>query len=90
MRLIDADALKKSLEKLWDAHDDQDFANKDVWREIENAPTIEPEKRMVTANYLGHQIYKCQCGFYLRQLIDGKKVNYCPICGGKLDWSENE
>ena len=44
MRLIDGDALKKNLERLWNIHDDQDFANKDVWREIENAPTIEPDK----------------------------------------------
>lgn len=47
MRLIDADALKKTLIKLWDVHDDQDFANKDVWREIENAPTIEPERKWI-------------------------------------------
>lgn len=48
MRLIDADALEKSLEKLWNVHDDQDFANKDVWREIENAPTAEPERRWIS------------------------------------------
>ena len=90
MRLIDADALEKSLEKLWNVHDDQDFANKDVLREIEKAPTIDPEKRTVKVNYLGFQVYKCECGFYLRQLIDGKQVNYCPICGCKLDWREDE
>ena len=39
-RLIDADALSKALEKRWNVDDDQDFANKSVWRELENAPTI--------------------------------------------------
>lgn len=39
-RLIDADALTKALEKRWNVDDDQDFANKSVWRELENAPTI--------------------------------------------------
>lgn len=41
MRLIDADALKAVLVPLWNCHDDSDFANKDVWRELENAPTID-------------------------------------------------
>ena len=40
-RLIDADALSKRLEALWNVHDDQDFANKDVWQELENAPSID-------------------------------------------------
>ena len=41
MRLIDEDALKAALVPLWNCHDDSDFANKDVWRELENAPTID-------------------------------------------------
>lgn len=47
MRLIDADALKRNLERLWDMHDDYDFSNKDVWQEIENAPVIEPERKWI-------------------------------------------
>lgn len=39
-RLIDADRLIKALEKQWNVDDDQDFANKTVWREIESAPTV--------------------------------------------------
>ena len=39
-RLIDADRLIKALEKQWSVDDDQDFANKTVWREIESAPTV--------------------------------------------------
>lgn len=41
IRLIDADALSKRLQKLWNIHDDTDFANKDVWHELENAPAID-------------------------------------------------
>ena len=41
MRLIDADALTKKLQHLWNIHDDVDFNNKDVWDELENAPTID-------------------------------------------------
>ena len=41
MRLIDADALTKKLQHLWNIHDDVDFNNKDVWNELENAPTID-------------------------------------------------
>lgn len=41
MRLIDADSLITRLVPLWNFHDDLDFANKDVWREIGNAPTVD-------------------------------------------------
>lgn len=43
MRLIDADALSKDLEKRWNVNDDQDFCNKEVWHALEEAPTIEPD-----------------------------------------------
>lgn len=46
-RLIDADALSKRLEALWNVHDDQDFANKDVWHELESAPTIDAELQWI-------------------------------------------
>lgn len=41
MRLIDADALTKRLQHLWNIHDDVDFNNKDVWDELAIAPTID-------------------------------------------------
>ena len=41
MRLIDADALTKKLQHLWNIHDDVDFNNKDVWDELAIAPTID-------------------------------------------------
>lgn len=82
MRLIDADALKKTLEKLWNVHDDQDFANKDVWREIENAPTIEYE-RTVKPKKGAYDLIRCDCGMPVSSNYD-----YCPKCKAKLDWSE--
>lgn len=89
MRLIDADALEKSLEKLWNIHDDIDFANKDVWREIENAPTAEPERKKGKWIDTGWKtIYKCsECGNYLD--LSGVNAgrgdaNFCPNCGAEM------
>lgn len=44
MRLIDADALKDDLEYEWDHNDSDDFANKCVWRVLEDAPTINQQR----------------------------------------------
>lgn len=92
MRLIDADALKKTLEKLWNVHDDDDFANKDVWREIENSPTIEPERKkgkwVHKPNEYDDDTYECsRCGEPWT-LIEGtpkeNNMNYCPNCGAEM------
>ena len=48
MRLIDADALSKDLEKRWNVNDDQDFCNKEVWHALEDAPTIEPNGDLIS------------------------------------------
>ena len=48
MRLIDADALSKDLEKRWNVNDDQDFCNKEVWHALEEAPTIEPSGDIIS------------------------------------------
>ena len=40
-RLIDADALEKDLERRWDTTDCADFADKEVWRALRDAPTID-------------------------------------------------
>lgn len=85
MRLIDADALKKTLEKLWNIHDDDDFANKDVWREIENAPTIEPERTVKAEQYDWNVWFCSNCNHDI-----GWKDKYCRGCGARLDWSEHE
>lgn len=44
MRPIDADALTKKLQHLWNIHDAVDFSNNGVWDvldELESAPTID-------------------------------------------------
>ena len=39
--LVDRQKLIKALSKAWDVDDDQDFANKSVWRIVEKeAPTV--------------------------------------------------
>lgn len=43
-RLIDADALKRVLVVEWNLHDSDEFANKDVWKALELAPTVHPEQ----------------------------------------------
>lgn len=39
-RLIDGKALLKDLSKRWDTNDDHDFADKEVWHALEDAPTV--------------------------------------------------
>ena len=41
MRLIDADALTNDIIRRWNTNDDTDFANKEVWKALEEAPTID-------------------------------------------------
>lgn len=89
MRLIDADALEKSLEKLWNVHDDQDFANKDVWREIENAPTAETERKK--GKWIGDCCSCCGVSKYnYIKMVDDEcgpfgTWNFCPHCGARLE-----
>ena len=63
MRVIDADALTKTLIPLWNCHDDSEFANKDIWQAIEKAPTIEPEPQWIpcdeTVEIPDHEILAC-------------------------------
>ena len=40
MRLIDADELGRVLAVKWNDNDDNDFANKIIWQELREAPTI--------------------------------------------------
>lgn len=41
MRPIDADVLTNDIERRWNTNDDMDFANKEVWKALEEAPTID-------------------------------------------------
>lgn len=91
MRLIDGDALEKLLEKLWNVHDDQDFANKDVWREIENAPTVERErKKGQWSNYKDeHCCSVCKCVVISDCWDDEMRYDYCPYCGAEMSEENN-
>lgn len=40
-RYIDADAFNKDLQKRWNINSDHDFADKEVWRALEDAPSID-------------------------------------------------
>lgn len=47
MRLIDADALTNDILRRWNTNDDTDFANKEVWKALKEAPTINVEPKWV-------------------------------------------
>lgn len=65
-RYIDADALEKRLEHLWNISDDSDFANKEVWHALAEAPTIDvPDRKvgewdmfdLISSAYYGKRMY---------------------------------
>ena len=64
MRLIDADALEKDLARRWDATDCADFADKEVWRALREAPTIDavPVVRCKDCKHRDPEDKKCDCG----------------------------
>ena len=93
MRLIDADALIKEMDKIW-------FANRgnclDVYANIDEAPTIEAEpvrhgwwedgafensKRCSVCKNYASKVY---C--HSEPIFDYKR---CPNCGAKMDLEEN-
>ena len=91
MELIDRKALKNALIPLWNCRSDSEFANKDVWREIENAPTIDAVP-VVHGEWIEisddplHGLKKCSnCGELSCCL-----ANYCPDCGAKMDGERRE
>ncbi len=92
-RLIDADALSKRLEELWNVHDDQDFANKDVWHELESAPTIDAVKHgrwkeVSDDMYAGGGAWicsSCHYGFSWKAYSLLPEEKYCPHCGARMD-----
>lgn len=91
MRLVDCDALEKRLEHLWNISDESDFANKEVWHALSEAPTIDVPDRKVgewiyyprasgavtsTAVYFYPVCSVCGC--------EHPVANYCPNCGSLM------
>ncbi len=58
----------------------------DVWiKKVVELPSVQPEQVIPHKKYKGNFLtYWCECGCYL-----GKKgeKNYCPDCGGKVNWN---
>lgn len=94
MRTIDADALKAALIPKWNCMSDQQFACKAVWEEIENAPTIEPERKkgkwiFVTVfpkndyHEFADGYYKCSICGHTHACV--YPLNYCEVCGAEME-----
>ncbi len=102
MRLIDADALKKEVGKLWEELDDVDFGElvRDFWKILNKFPTIDAEPvrhgQWVMKKERFLQWYACsECGSYpprqhYASEIRSELTPYCPNCGAKMDGGENE
>lgn len=92
MELIDRKALKNALIPLWNCRSDSEFANKDVWREIENAPTIDAVPVVHGEWKIGDgKLYHCSiCGKTAPYDVGAdvieywRDLNYCPNCGAKM------
>lgn len=47
--------------------------------EIRKERYVKPHK-----NYDGLSKYWCECGWFLGEM---NGINYCPNCGGRIDWN---
>ena len=61
-----------------------------LWNGIRDLPSIEPEERMTKVEHKSDIYVKWEeCGnCHAIGMYHG--WNYCPKCGVKLDWNENE
>ena len=71
MRPIDADAL---LEKVWDADTRAGYVQVVDWGDIEEAPTIEPERKR--GRWIDGECSACGYG-----VEPWNNTPYCPNCG---------
>lgn len=91
MRLIDADAL---LEKVWDADTRAGYVQVVDRGDIEEAPTIEPERKTGRWIENGSEL-EYRCSECLKALDDyvhttesmtlSEIPNYCPNCGVRME-----
>ena len=96
MRAIDADALREQFPEPEDWCDPERALVHitGIWAEIDDAPTIEPERKKGKWNTYYHSdidfSHSCnQCGYSAPyQMIGGKvfqkKWNFCPNCGADM------
>ena len=68
---------------------DAQFAVGDITREIANdilnhIPTAEPERTAKATRKPEAFFYRCECGYGL--CCEKNDMNYCPSCGGRLEW----
>lgn len=98
MRLIDGDELLEKMYRYTDNEgakmpygDDDSLIHKDsACFLIENAPTIEPERKKGTWDYTDdmYETYKCsECGFNTDDYIE---YNFCPNCGADMREGEEK
>ena len=92
MRLIDADALINRIVFYTDLPFEMKEAVED---EINEQPTIDPERKKGKWDFIGNQLFKCtscekvysQDQFYALQTYysDPEFPNYCPNCGCQMN-----
>lgn len=101
MRLIDADALKKTIIEL-------DLDNTDHWSviyKIDNAPTVEPFAEVYFETFREYErphgkwlyndnFFDCRCsycGSYPLEREDYPVLSkFCPTCGAEMETPKNE
>ena len=86
MRLIDADALLRDMETLWDWPTvngiQTDTALRQVMADIRNAPTVQGVKPVW---HLSPRDPWFLCGA-CRKELPSSHFKYCPWCGRGIDW----
>lgn len=96
MRLIDADDLKKYIEKLQnETRDMKEMVRFDgILAILDSQPTANPMRgEWNESNKESLKIYKCSCcGYWVTIFIgtpEENGYNYCPGCGAKME-DEND
>ena len=85
MRLIDADALLKTIIQM--------SLDGNVFDRIHEAPTIEPQRKK--GMWIEHNPHKCGLGIVFECSECGEKIecepsNFCPNCGAEMEGEQDE